>query len=392
MMSFRLKGTEKRVTGQNRFAIEEGCTILISLGHSSGDGRTIVAKNRDVSSVSPAEIMVLDMPKGGNKYLGISTIENSSGLTLGINEKGVISTMAGRYCWKSNNPGVNSGVINKRGLQSVHSAKEMAAKIQEIVETEGKSKNGAAFTCADPKEGYVVETYQKISEVYGPLKDAVFAYGNYTLTEKMKQYEKKSRGHRRGKRAQELMEKFKGELTVPLLIQFCRDHEQTPDQAFIWDDNTICTHGFSMDTRGSGICVATKRYPELLNVIWAALNNPCKTPYIPFYMGTAQIPEEYATPKAYETFEALAMALEEIPKFKQHVRQYWEAFEFQTLREASFLEKKVKELAENGKEDEAKEMLTEFITIKARKAVEDARKITERILQESLISYSSKDN
>jgi len=367
-------------------APEEGCTILIALGRASAESRTIIAKNRDIASIGPAEIMVLGRATGENSYLGMSTVQNPSEVTLGINDKGVICNTAGRYCWEANNPGVNSGAIIRRGLQTAITAKDLVSDVQHIVKTEGKSRNGSAFACADQKELYVVETYQKTNEVYGPLKDTVLAYGNYTLIDKMREYERLSRGHRRGRRAQELMEQYQGDITVAFMIRFCRDHEGIPERAYIWNDQNICTHGFGIDTRGSGICMTDRSHPELLNAVWCSLNRPCHTPYLPFFMGINQIPDEYGSSEAYETFEALGAALEEIPQFKDRVMQYWEAFEHQTLREASFLEKRAVELADKGEEGRAREMLTEFVTSKGQKAVVDAEKITERIRQESLLS------
>ena len=123
-----------------------------------------------------------------------------------------------------------------------------------------------------------------------------------------------------------------------------------------------------------------------MSALWCAFNQPCKTPYIPFYIGINRIPEVYAGADAYHTFESLALALEENPGFKQTVRQYWEAFEFQTAREGSFLEKQVAELADNGSVDEAQEILTDFVAEKALRAVADARKITEKINKERLIA------
>jgi hypothetical protein len=107
---------------------------------------------------------------------------------------------------------------------------------------------------------------------------------------------------------------------------------------------------------------------------------------VPFYIGITRIPEIYAGGDAYHVFEALGVALEEAPEFKQAVRRHWEAFEFQTLREGSFLEKQVAELADSGSMDEAREILTGFVAEKAQKALADARVITEKINKEKLIS------
>ena len=65
----------------------------------------------------------------------------------------------------------------------------------------------------------MVEGYKKVSEICGPFRDTIFAYGNYGLTEKLKLYAKMSRGHRRAKRAYKLMRQYRGELTVPFMIR-----------------------------------------------------------------------------------------------------------------------------------------------------------------------------
>jgi hypothetical protein len=271
-------------------------------------------------------------------------------------------------------------------LATANSAREMAAKIEEMVHAQGKNRNGSAFSCADSREAYVVEAYKKKSEVYGPLKDTLFTYGNYALTEKIKSYEKNTRGQQRAKRARKLMVRYIGDLTVPFLIRFCRDHEHPPSSAYTWDDRNICTHGFGTDTRGSGVCLSHRKYPGLLSAVWSAFNQPCKTPYVPFYIGITRIPEVYAGPEAYNTFEALAMALEDNPEFKQPVGQYWEAFEHQTLREGCFLENKAAELADSGRMIEAKKMLTGFVADKVQKSVADAQDITRKIQRKQLLA------
>jgi hypothetical protein len=274
----------------------------------------------------------------------------------------------------------------QRALQSANTADEMLKRIREIVQSEQQSKRGFAYTCADFHEAYIVEAYKQTCESYGPLTNGVFAHGNYALTEKIKACEKTTRGHQRAKRAQSLMEKAKGDLTVLFMIRFCRDHEFPPDPAYTWDDRNICTHGFGTDTRGSGVCLPNKQYPELLSVFWGAFNQPCRTPYVPFYIGITEVPECYAGSDAYDAFESLSVVLEENPDFKPLARQYWEAFEFQTMREASFLEKQVAGLVERKKNREAEAKLTGFVSEKALQAVADTRKMTEKISRREFFS------
>ena len=158
-----------------------GCTVLCSVGKCTRDRHGLVAENRDVPSVGSAEIMVMHNPKEGNKYLGISTAGNPSSLTVGVNEKGVISSMAARYCHKMSTQGLHAGVIISRCLQNADSAGEMATQIQALIQKEGKNKSGSAFSCADYRAFYVVEGYKKESEICGPFRDTIFTYGNYAF-------------------------------------------------------------------------------------------------------------------------------------------------------------------------------------------------------------------
>ncbi len=361
----------------------EGCTVMLAVGRSAADGRAIVAKNRDVAINSSPEIIILANSRGNNKYMGIASAADPVSLTLAMNDQGVIVNTAGRYCLETNNPGVNSGVIICKSIQSAKSAGDLAIRVREIVSREGKSKNGSAFACVDYREAYIVETYQKHVATLGPLQNSLLTYGNYTITAALKPYEKRARGYQRAKRARKLMEAYHGGVTVPLMMKICRDHVRLPDSSLKWDDYNICTHGSVMDTRGSGICVADREQPALLSILWASLNLPCRTPYLPFYMGMTRLPEDFSTARAYETFESLGMALGKVPAWQSTVKQYWEAFELQTMQEMGSLEEKVRQLAEDGKKEEAAELLTQFAVDKAGKALMDAKKITKKILWEA---------
>jgi len=373
---------------QNLDLLEEepgGCTVMLAVGSASRDGRAIVAKNRDVMTIDAPEIVVLSANQQGNKYLGIATIEDPALLTLAINDQGVIVNTAGRYCLEPHNPGVNSGVVMRRSLERAGCAGDLAAMVQEIVSGEGKSKNGSAFACVDAKEIYIVETYQKKVALVGPLQDSIITYGNYTITEQMKPYEKRYRGHQRANRARELLAAQDGGVTPPLMMMVCRDHERPPDFSRFWDDYNVCTHGYGRDTRGSGICITARRHPALLGTLWAALNLPCRTPFLPFYMGITQVPEDFATANAYEAFESLGMALQKVPHLQLEVSRYWSAFEFQTLREMIPLEERASKLADEGELERAAELLTKFVSAQAKKALADTEKMTRKILQQSII-------
>jgi hypothetical protein len=114
--------------------------------------------------------IVLANSQGSNKYLGIASVADPVSLTLAMNDQGAMVNTAGRYCLETDNPGVNSGVIIRRSIQSARSAVDLATSVREIVSREGKSKNGSAFACVDSTEAYIVETYQKQEAVIGHLQ------------------------------------------------------------------------------------------------------------------------------------------------------------------------------------------------------------------------------
>jgi len=353
---------------------EEGCTVILILGRAALDGRTYVAKNRDVPTINSPEIIRLS-ETGQEKTLGISSLEEPEGFTLGLNTQGVTVNTAGRFCHKPDNLGVSGGTIIKRSLAKATGAKEATELIVEIVGKEGKSKNGTAFACVDPQEAYIVETYQKKSETIGPLKNVFFAYGNYMLSPGMKAFEKKKRGEKRALRAENLLKERTGAITLPFLFRLMRDHETPPDLSLPWDDGNICTHGYERDSRASGICVLDRQYPRWLSVLWASLNLPCLTPFLPFYIGIREVPFAFTSARAYEIFEDLNLALGKSPSLREAACHFWEAFEYQTLREAVPYEGNVRLSLERKNEAKAEEMLTTFVFARTREALSSAEKM-----------------
>ena len=59
------------------------------------------------------------------------------------------------------------------------------------------------------------------------------------------------------------------------------------------------------------------------------------------------------------------------------VQKFWEAFEFQTVREKREMEKEVKKLADEGDREAAESVLYDFVNEKCELAVAYAKELTE---------------
>jgi dipeptidase len=97
--------------------------------------------------------------------------------------------------------------------------------------------------------------------------------------------------------------------------------------------------------------------------MWITFGQPCISPFLPFYIGINAIPDIVSTkanPVA-QVFERLRLALDYHPEYRPEITHYCTVFEIQTIEEAEKLEADIIILADDGKEMEARALLTEFV-------------------------------
>jgi len=80
---------------------------------------------------------------------------------------------------------------------------------------------------------------------------------------------------RRYKREIELLEKFKGQITMDTIKKILSDHDNREP-----DDFTVCTHGPAAGTLGSIIVLPKKKE------FWVTDNHPCSSNYERFTLKT----------------------------------------------------------------------------------------------------------
>jgi hypothetical protein len=98
-------------------------------------------------------------------------------------------------------------------------------------------------------------------------------------------------------------------------------------------------------------------------------SQPCISPFLPVYIGINEVPKALATTQAFDLFEKLRAALEYHPEYRDDVTKYWSAFEIRTIEESYLVEGKAAQLTDRGNIDEARSLLTDFVTQKSNQAI-----------------------
>jgi len=370
------------------------CTQAMVLGLTSRKGN-LNAQNGDepISSVPWDKILVkLVIPEKGYRYLSHG---HFSGFPLPtLNEKGVCATYAGRF---SQNLPLYPGKAEYLSIDDLMrisgSAREYVQRWEENFTKYGGILN-VGWTIVDPTEGYYIEGLNYIygdpanHSVQGPMTDMVFAAGNFFLTERFKQYEVGGCGYNRAKRVWQMLIDRQYDCVVgtpygialPYFMSIWRDHgnispEEQRMSDYVPEERgafTVCCHGGPGHRTGKGIIsVSMAQHTNLLSCMWITFGQPCVSPFLPFYIGINAVPDMVsirANPVA-QVFENLRLTLEYHPEYRPKITHYFTVFELQTIEQTEKLEADVSKLADDGREIEARVLLTEFVVKKCNEAM-----------------------
>src|SRR5262249_762431 len=145
---------------------------------------------------------------------------------------------------------------------------------------------------------------------------------NFYMLPELRPYESKPVGEKRQQRALSLLDGVNGEITLPLMMRFTRDQQVPSDQAYSHEvAGVICNEGYKVRSISGQINIGAKNNPAFLSVAWYALESPIVAPYIPFYLGITEVPEEFATTTAAAAFARLHRLLYENSKYRELVRR-----------------------------------------------------------------------
>ncbi|MBN1190999.1 MAG: hypothetical protein JXA46_14685 [Dehalococcoidales bacterium] len=383
------------------------CTQAMALGLTSQKGN-MNAQNGDESAGEPSWehlLVKLVIPEKGYRYLCHErsiALPNYEVPTL--NEKGVSVTEPGKFSQEfPPYPGKAEYLSLEELLQSSSSSREYVNRWAKNFTKYGYTSN-VGRTIVDPEEGYYIEGVNfvygdpKNHAVHGPMTDQVFAAGNFLVTERFKQYEMGiGAGYNRAKRVWQMLvdrqydcavmscaktpDGFESSIgiTLPYFMSIWRDHgnispEEQSKSCYVPEERgalTVCCHGSAHRTAKCVISVSVESHTNLLSCMWMTLGQPCIAPFLPFYIGINEVPEiagKRANPLA-EIFENLRKTVEYHPGCRNEITRYFTVFEQQTIAQGELLEVEVNKLADSGKEEEARKMLTDFVAEKCNEAM-----------------------
>ena len=133
---------------------------------------------------------------------------------------------------------------------------------------------------------------------------------------------------------------------------------------------------------------------ELGSVLWMTLSPPATTPYLPFWAGATEIAEPLGVGVAYEgiedfdpasawwSFNAVRrMAEQDWGTYFPVVEDFWSSFERRAIAETRLTQTAALELWNQGDEDGARQLLTDFSSELAQEAHTEAHKLREWLHQ-----------
>ena len=422
----------------------EACTGGLSLGFPGG-GQNMIGATLDWSSVLDLSMMkaTLVVSSGGYRYLRIA-YGGQPGDGAWINEKGVGYKDFSRLITNGPDvPEIDQNVVSDQLMKGSDSAKKLIQTWTPILEQYGcgqpkDAMNGWAILVVDNDEGYLVEggdtlengSVKHLHGVIGPMKDTIFAQANYYLDETLRKYQGSfypdigvgGAGYERGRRMWNMLAQqqynniTKGEgnglIGVDYWMEVLRSRgTQTIKTNDPWKslwyqkpldlasptqgEDAICKNmgavGESIGLTYCGQIVRpSNRLPHLLSCIWSGLGFPLTSPYLPFYIGINQVPEELASGDREGSFASVFNTLYNLVFEEKTVKgrrtlvpntgrlrmmvEVWRSFDAGSLAQSEAIEANVESLAREGKEEEARTILTNFLRDRSSQAVSEAQK------------------
>jgi hypothetical protein len=383
-----------------------GCTGALVTGLTSAGGGNMVGQTMDLFVPFWQNVKIdLVTPKKGYRYLNVAGMFDHP--MSALNEKGVGNTEFFRSAGVIPYPGPDKPrpVSASELMQRADSARKFVELWSESATRYGiEFPTGAgAHTIVDPKEGYLLEAANCVYNnpgnhgIHGPFTDQAFAHANFFVTQRLKAAEAGiGMGYNRAKRMWQLLidrqydscVTFARGISLSYLMSCFRDHGNTSPEEHRFsvlgvseerNHCTICTHGLKGYSTYAYICVARPDHTDLFSCLWMTFGQPCISPYLPFYIGINAVPDAMRTNAAARVFDELRLTIEYHPEYRDKITHYWKIFDIHTMEESTALEGKAAKLSDDGKADEARKLLTEFVANKCAEALSAASQILDEI-------------
>jgi isopenicillin-N N-acyltransferase like protein len=249
------------------YAMVFDCTQVLVSGSATADGKTYLAKTRDLTR-GPVRQLLVHREFDDGSYR--NEVQSAGQLTLpvGVNSHGVAVGTSGQWSQRV--------VVDlTRGdaawhipnLQPVLRNARSASEALDMVRDQPRVA-GMNMTLADTHSAYALEITCDRVEVFEP-EDGVLVRTNHylspVLSELAATHEENRGTFDRYQRAAQIVAERLGRISVNDLVRLMSDHAEPPAQS-------ICRHGGNSEGRTYAAMVACPQDRSL----WAMLGNPCE--------------------------------------------------------------------------------------------------------------------
>jgi hypothetical protein len=337
----------------------------------------------------------LVIPEKGNRYL----VWGQGDFAAVLNEKGIALTGFMRISKEFPPYSGTSKYLSPGDLLRLSDSAAEYMTLWSENATECGSPVNLATLVVDPKEGYLLEATNFAygdpanHAIHGPMTDQVFASANFFISERLKGFAEAGigAGYTRAQTLWGLLVDRQYDsitlqpsppapgsgISLAYFMSCFRDHGNIPPEegrmsCFVPEERgegAICIHGIGETTAFAWIGVARADHTDLFSCLWMTPNQPCISPFLPFYIGINKVPEGLDTTGAFDLFKELRLAVEYRPEYWDEITQYWTVFEIQAIEESYGVESEAGRLADEGDVGRARELLSEFVEKKCDEAM-----------------------
>jgi isopenicillin-N N-acyltransferase-like protein len=249
------------------YAMVFDCTQVLVSGSATVDGKTYLAKTRDLSRGPVRQLLVHREYEDGSYR---NEIQSAGQLTLpvGVNSYGVAVGTSGQWSKRVVvDLARGDAAWHIPNLQPVLRCARSASEALDMVRGQPRVA-GMNMTLADTNSAYALEITSDQVEVFEP-EDGVLVRTNHYLSPALSELAPTHDENRgtfdRYQRASQIVAERLGQISVHDLVRLMSDHAEPPAQS-------ICRHGTDGEGRTYVAMVACPQDRSL----WAMLGNPCE--------------------------------------------------------------------------------------------------------------------
>ena len=292
----------------------DGCTIVVAVGEGSESGNTLASKTRDANA--PNVLLIVEPIDGRHGFIAVAGA-GDWGISFGINDAGLADGNNWLPVPEFFDGGWDENPLNRYVLEMCGSVGEAIELVSTVDKYGGTSvmvadNESAAFIEAVPS---CYETEDGTDTVWQEITDGVAVHTNhYILPPFFDWVVEDAFGYfwvpsvSRMDRAYELLSESDEVVTAQDLVALTRDVDDYGNSqpweiierhldempwgtwGFGWPGFSIC----NIRTVAAGVFEIDPVNPELMSVMWTAINNPGYTPYFPLHNGLLARPGDLA--------------------------------------------------------------------------------------------------